>query len=40
MRKGSDTVTYIVPDQTPQLELQFSWDTPWHVELIGAQRVE
>jgi hypothetical protein len=32
MRKGSDTVIYTFTDAT-QLEMHFSWDTPWHVEL-------
>jgi hypothetical protein len=39
MRKGSDTVFYTCTDAT-QLEMRFSWDTPWHVELGGAQRIE
>lgn len=40
MRKGSDTIAYHVPSNAERLELSFSWDTAWHVELEGAQRVE
>jgi hypothetical protein len=39
MRKGSDTIVYTIIDQPAQLEMKFSWDTPWHIELAGAQRV-
>ncbi len=40
MRKGSDTLTYTVSEQSAPLELRFSWDTAWHVELDGAQRTD
>jgi hypothetical protein len=40
MRKGADTVTYSVGDSAQELNLLFSWDTPWHVELAGAERKE
>lgn len=40
MRKGSDTIIYTITENAPDIELHFSWDTPWHVELNGAQRVD
>ncbi len=40
MRKGSDTIIYTITENAPEIELHFSWDTPWHVELNGAQRIE
>ncbi len=40
MRKGSDTLTYEINDLNAQINLRFSWDTEWHVELDGAQRIE
>ena len=40
MRKGSDTIIYTITENAPDIELHFSWDTPWHVELNGAQRID
>ena len=38
MRKGADTLLYTVPAHAEQLTMHFSWETPWHVELDGAER--
>lgn len=40
MRKGSDTIMYTITENAPDIELHFSWDTPWHVELNGAERID
>lgn len=40
VRKGADTVNYAVQRTTQPLKIRFSWDTPWHVELDGAERTQ
>lgn len=40
IRKGSDAIIYTFTDHATPLEMHFSWDTPWHIELSGAQRAE